>query len=42
LAASRVAYDLWLTTASGDLTDYLDAALSALATGFADRPDDLT
>lgn len=39
LAACRAAYDRWSARADDDLTIYLDAALSALATGFA--PDSL-
>ena len=35
LAACRAAYDRWSARADADLTIYLDAALSALATGFA-------
>jgi TetR/AcrR family transcriptional regulator, regulator of mycofactocin system len=35
LAACRAAYDLWVSRADADLTVYLDAALEALATGFA-------
>jgi TetR/AcrR family transcriptional regulator, regulator of mycofactocin system len=35
LAACRAAYDRWAACADNDLTVYLDAALSALATGFA-------
>src|SRR6201986_2595900 len=35
LAACRAAYDRWSARAGGDLTVYLDAALSVLATGFA-------
>jgi TetR/AcrR family transcriptional regulator, regulator of mycofactocin system len=35
LAACRAAYDRWSARADGDLTTYLDAALSALAAGFA-------
>jgi mycofactocin system transcriptional regulator len=34
LAACRAAYDRWSARADGDLTVYLDAALTALATGF--------
>ena len=37
LAACRAAYDRWVTHADADLTVYLDAALRALAAGFADR-----
>ena len=37
LAACRAAYDRWVTRADADLTVYLDAALRALAAGFADR-----
>jgi mycofactocin system transcriptional regulator len=36
LAACRAAYDRWVARADADLTAYLDAALRALATGFAD------
>jgi mycofactocin system transcriptional regulator len=36
LAACRAAYEHWTARADADLTTYLDAALSALATGFAD------
>ena len=35
LAACRAAYDRWSARADADLTVYLDAALTALATGFA-------
>ena len=35
LAACRAAYDRWATRADNDLTVYLDAALTALAAGFA-------
>jgi len=35
LAACRAAYDRWSARADADLTIYLDAALSALAAGFA-------
>ena len=35
LAACRAAYDRWSACADDDLTVYLDAALSALASGFA-------
>jgi mycofactocin system transcriptional regulator len=35
LAACRAAYDRWSARADGDLTVYLDAALTALASGFA-------
>jgi TetR/AcrR family transcriptional regulator, regulator of mycofactocin system len=35
LAACRAAYDRWSARADDDLTTYLDAALSALASGFA-------
>ena len=38
LAACRAAYDLWATQADADLTVYLDAALRALAAGFATPP----
>ena len=34
LAACRAAYDRWSARADGDLTVYLDAALTALAAGF--------
>ena len=40
LAACRAAYDRWSARADDDLTTYLDAALTALATGFA--PDLIT
>jgi mycofactocin system transcriptional regulator len=36
LAACRAAYDRWVTRADANLTVYLDAALAALAAGFAD------
>jgi mycofactocin system transcriptional regulator len=36
LAACRAAYDRWVARADTNLTVYLDAALSALASGFAD------
>lgn len=36
LAACRAAYDRWVARADADLTVYLDAALQALAAGFAD------
>jgi TetR/AcrR family transcriptional regulator, regulator of mycofactocin system len=36
LAACRAAFDRWVTRADADLTVYLDAALRALAAGFAD------
>ena len=36
LAACRAAYDRWAARADADLTVYLDAALRALAAGFAD------
>lgn len=39
LAACRAAYDRWAARADNDLTVYLDAALTALASGFA--PDAL-
>jgi hypothetical protein len=39
LAACRAAYDRWAACADKDLTVYLDAALTALAVGFA--PDAL-
>jgi mycofactocin system transcriptional regulator len=35
LAACRAAYDRWAARADNDLTVYLDAALTALAAGFA-------
>jgi len=35
LAACRAAYDRWSARADDDLTAYLDAALTALASGFA-------
>src|ERR1700729_4221718 len=35
LAACRAAYDRWSVRADADLTKYLDAALQALASGFA-------
>ena len=35
LAACRAAYDRWSARADGDLTAYLDLALTALAAGFA-------
>ena len=35
LAACRAAYDRWSARADNDLTAYLDAALTALAAGFA-------
>jgi TetR/AcrR family transcriptional regulator, regulator of mycofactocin system len=35
LAACRAAYDRWSVRADDDLTRYLDAALAALASGFA-------
>ena len=35
LAACRAAYDRWSARADADLTRYLDAALTALAAGFA-------
>jgi mycofactocin system transcriptional regulator len=37
LAACRAAFDRWAARADADLTVYLDAALSALAAGFADH-----
>lgn len=37
LAACRAAYERWTTRADADLTVYLDAALRALAAGFADN-----
>jgi len=42
LAACRAAYDLWATRADSDLTVYLDAALRALAEGFANPPTEPT
>jgi len=36
LAACRAAYDRWVANADTDLAHYLDAALRALARGFAD------
>ena len=39
LAACRAAYDRWVARADADLTVYLDAAITALATGF--RPEAL-
>lgn len=36
LAACRAAYDRWVARADAELTVYLDAALRALAAGFAD------
>ncbi|SHH08139.1 transcriptional regulator, TetR family [Jatrophihabitans endophyticus] len=36
LAACRAAFDRWIANADADLTVYLDAALAALADGFAD------
>jgi TetR/AcrR family transcriptional regulator, regulator of mycofactocin system len=36
LAACRAGFDRWVTRADADLTVYLDAALRALAAGFAD------
>jgi TetR/AcrR family transcriptional regulator, regulator of mycofactocin system len=38
LAACRAAYDRWSARADADLTVYLDAALAALASGFALSP----
>jgi mycofactocin system transcriptional regulator len=35
LATCRAAYDVWTAEASGDLTQYLDRGLRALAEGFA-------
>ncbi|MCU1659209.1 MAG: putative transcriptional regulator [Pseudonocardiales bacterium] len=35
MAAARAAYDRWVARADADLPVYLDAALAALATGFA-------
>ena len=40
LSACRAAYDRWSARADNDLTSYLDAALAALASGFA--PDQLS
>lgn len=40
LAACRAAYDRWSARADADLTVYLDAALTALAAGFA--PDQVS
>ncbi len=37
LAACRAAYDRWVSLADTDLTVYLDAALTALASGFSDQ-----
>ncbi|MBF6169991.1 mycofactocin system transcriptional regulator [Nocardia blacklockiae] len=37
LAVCRAAYDSWVQRADADLTDYLDTALRALASGFADH-----
>jgi mycofactocin system transcriptional regulator len=37
LAACRAGYDRWAARADADLTVYLDAALHALAAGFADE-----
>lgn len=37
LAACRAAYDRWAARADADLTVYLDAALRALSSGFADE-----
>jgi len=37
LATCRAAYERWAARADADLTVYLDAALRALAEGFADR-----
>lgn len=37
LAACRAGYDRWAARADADLTVYLDAALRALAAGFADQ-----
>ena len=37
LAACRAAYDRWAVHADADLAVYLDAALRALAAGFADQ-----
>jgi mycofactocin system transcriptional regulator len=36
LAASRSAFDLWVARGDADLTTYLDAALRALGSGFAE------
>ncbi len=36
LAACRTAYDLWLAQGESDLTEYLENALRALASGFAE------
>jgi hypothetical protein len=36
LAAARAAYERWAALGDADLPVYLDAALAALATGFAD------
>jgi mycofactocin system transcriptional regulator len=36
LATCRTAFDLWVTRADADLTHYLDLALRALGSGFAD------
>lgn len=38
LATCRAAYDRWAVRADASLTVYLDAALSALATGFTPEP----
>jgi mycofactocin system transcriptional regulator len=38
LAACRAAFDQWAARADADLTVYLDAALAALASGFARTP----
>jgi mycofactocin system transcriptional regulator len=38
LAACRAAFDEWVTRADRDLTVYLDEALRALGSGFADSP----
>jgi mycofactocin system transcriptional regulator len=37
LAACRAAYDRWVARADTNLTVYIDAALAALAAGFADQ-----
>lgn len=42
LAACRAAYDQWIELESGALTDYLDAALSALESGFSDASAEAT
>lgn len=38
LAACRSAFDRWVALGGADLTAYLDAALRALASGFAEAP----